>query len=150
MISCLPLFLWMGAIFPFFHSEGNTQLRRACLKIVSNGTQIKSLRIFSMQMLILPFPWALFESRFRMIFPISLDANVTVDRRLSGIKEHCLKMKKLKSLAFSLKSVLKRFSLNSEGIIGTSLLFKKTTTTTTKKQKQKERKKVFNRDQYSL
>ena len=59
-------------------------------------------------------------------------------------------MKKLKSLAFSLKSVLKRFSLNSEGIIGTSLLFKKTTTTTTKKQKQKERKKVFNRDQYSL
>ena len=58
-----------------------------------------------------------------MIFPIFLAENVTVDRRLSaiwltsagrkillGIMEHCLEKKILKSLVFSLKSVMKRYN----------------------------------------
>ena len=58
-----------------------------------------------------------------MTFPISLAENVTVDRCLSviqltsagrelllGRREHCLEKKILKSCAFSLKSVMKRFS----------------------------------------
>ena len=44
---------------------------------------------------------------------------------LLGIKERFLKKKTLKRLAFSLKSVIKRFSQNTEGIIGIFLLFNK-------------------------
>ena len=62
-------------------------------------------------------------SRLRMIFPISSAENVIVDKillvRLLGlgeslvrlvIKGHCLETKLLKSLAFSLMSIMKRFS----------------------------------------
>ena len=75
----------MGTIFPFLHSEEKTPVRRACLKIISNGTQIESLHVLSMGILKLSCPWALFESRFRIIFPISLAENVPVVRRLSVI-----------------------------------------------------------------
>ena len=57
-------FLWMGTIFPFFHSEGNIPVIRPCLKIISSGTQIESPHILSMRILMLSWPWALFESRF--------------------------------------------------------------------------------------
>ena len=78
-------FLWMGTIFPFYHSEGNTPVRRACLKIISSCTQIESPHIFSMRILKSSCPYALFESRYWIIFLISLAENVTVDRRLSVI-----------------------------------------------------------------
>ena len=55
-------------------------------------------------------PWALFELRFVIIFPISLAENLTVDRRLSAIyltlegsellsriREHCLEKKQKSS-----------------------------------------------------
>ena len=45
-------------------TEGNTPLRRACWKIIFNGTQTESLPIFSMQILMLSWSWALSESRF--------------------------------------------------------------------------------------
>ena len=32
----------MGTIFPLFYLKGNTPVRRACLKIISNGTKIES------------------------------------------------------------------------------------------------------------
>ena len=54
----------MGTIFPFFHSERNTPVRRACLEIISNGTRIESPHIFSMRILNLPCPWALFDQDF--------------------------------------------------------------------------------------
>ena len=75
--------LWMETMFFFFHSEGNTPVKRACLKIISNDTQIESPQIFSMCILMLSWPWALFEVRLWMVFPISLAVNVTVDSRLS-------------------------------------------------------------------
>ena len=42
-------YLLMGTIFPFFHSEGNTPVRGAFLKIISNGSQIESPHIFRMR-----------------------------------------------------------------------------------------------------
>ena len=54
----------MGTIFPLFYLEGNTPVRRACLKIISNGTKIESPHIFSMGILKLSCPWTSFESRF--------------------------------------------------------------------------------------
>ena len=73
-------------------------------------------------------PWALFESRFWMIFLISLTENVTGDRRLLiiylisagrelllGIREHCLEKKKKKNSAFSLKSVIKTIFVKQWG-----------------------------------
>ena len=53
--------------------------------MIPNGTQIESLHVFSMGILKLSCPWALFELRFRIIFPISLAENVPVVRRLSVI-----------------------------------------------------------------
>ena len=71
------------AIFTFFRSEGNPPIRRACLKIITNGMKIGLPNIFSMRIRMLSYPWDLFESKFRMIFPIPLVENVTVDRGLS-------------------------------------------------------------------
>ena len=85
LIFCLLRFLWMGTIFHFFHSEGNKPVRRACLKVISNGTQIEPPHILSTRVLMLSCSRALFESKFWMIFPKSLAENVTVDRRLSVI-----------------------------------------------------------------
>ena len=72
------------------------------------------MKYFSMRRLLLSCLWALFESRFWIIFPISSAEKKTVDRRLSlislklagrelflGIREHCLEKKELKNLAFS-------------------------------------------------
>ena len=117
----MSLFLWMGTIFPFFYSERKTPIKRACLRIISNSIELPDM--FSMRILMLSCQQALFESRFWMIFPISLTENVTVVRCFSviqltsagrklllGIREYCLEKKNLKSSAFSLKSVIRRFS----------------------------------------
>ena len=69
-----------------------------------------------MQILMLSCPWALFEVRFWIIFPIPFAENVTVDRhllvikltsagreQLLGIKEHCLEKKKNKIFGVFLK-----------------------------------------------
>ena len=132
------LFLWMGTMFPFFHSEGKTPVRRACLKIISGGTQIESPHIFSMRILMLSCSWALFKSRFWMNFPISLSENVTVEWRLSvislisagrelllGIREHCLEKKKTAKFDFFLKICYKTIFVKQWGIKGIFLLFNK-------------------------
>ena len=80
-------------------------------------------------------PWALFESKFCIIFSISFSVNVIFDKDLSvlgcrkeGISlplsmiEHCLAKKELNSSAFSLKFVTKLFSRRIGGIQGIFLL----------------------------
>ena len=72
-------------IVSLFDSEGIIPVRRALLKINSNGLHIKSPLILSMEMLMLSCPCTLFKSRFRTIFPKSSTANVTAVKRLSVI-----------------------------------------------------------------
>lgn len=72
-------------IVSLFDSEGIIPVRRALLKINSNGLHIKSPLILSMEILMLSCPCILFKSRFRTIFPKSSTANVTAVKRLSVI-----------------------------------------------------------------
>ena len=84
---------------------------------------IDSPLILSMRMLIILCPWALFESKFCIIFSVSFSVNVIFDRDLSvlgcrkngislplSIIEHCLEKKELNNSAFSLKLVTNLFS----------------------------------------
>ena len=111
----LIIFLWMGTISPFFHSDA-----KAWLNIITRGLQMVLPHIFNIRKLILSCPWALLWSIPWIIFPISSAENVTEDNRLLVWKlrlvgsllwlakrEHCLEKKQLKSSPFSLKSVMK-------------------------------------------
>ena len=84
------------------------------LNMNSKSLYIESPHIFNMRMLILSWPWALFELRFWIIFNMSAFRNFTTDKRLSIrkwrggrsllsllIKEYCFAKKELKILAFS-------------------------------------------------
>ena len=79
--------------------------------------------IFSMRMLIMSCPCALFESKLRITFSISFSVNEISDKDLSvsgcmkkGISlplsmiEHCKAKKELNNSAFSLKFVTNLFS----------------------------------------
>ena len=116
---------------PFFHSDGNTVVVRACLKISSRGLKMVSPHIVSMRMLMLSWSWALFGLKLTIIFSIWPTVKLIVHNLLSVKylrfvrsllqfvnKEHWLKRKELKSSVFSLKSVIKRFSWNNGGISG--------------------------------
>ena len=124
---------------PFFHSDGNTPVVRACLKINSRGLQMVLPHILSIRILMLSWPWALFGLRLTIIFSILLVVKLIVRNLLSVTylrfvgsllqffnKEHWLEKKELKSSAFSLKSVIKQFSWNNGGIRGIFLMFKTT------------------------
>ena len=96
---------------------------RACLKVNYRGLQIVLPHILSIRILTLSWPWALFGLRLRIIFSI-LSVMKLIVRNLLTVtylrfvgsllqsfnKEHSLEKKELKSYAFSLKSVIKRFS----------------------------------------
>ena len=84
------------------------------------------------------WPWALFWLRLTLFFSILSAVKLIVSKLLSVTylsfvgsllkffnKEHWLEKKKLRSSAFSLKSVIKEFSWNNGGISGAFLLFKK-------------------------
>lgn len=86
---------------------------------------------FTIQNLILPWPCALFGSRVKIIFIMSVFDNFMFDKLLSikksslggnllsfNIKKHRFVKKELKSSNFSLKSVAKLFSWNDGGISG--------------------------------
>ena len=72
-------------IVSLFDSEGIIPVRRALLKINSNGLHVKSPLILSMEILMLSCPCTLFQSRFWTIFPKSSTANVIAVKRLSVI-----------------------------------------------------------------
>ena len=61
----------MGQYLFLCHSEGSTPVRRTYLKIISNGMQIELAHVYRMLIIMLSCLWALLESRFLMIFPIS-------------------------------------------------------------------------------
>ena len=84
---CLSLFLWMGAIFPFFYSEENAPVRKSYLKTISNGTQIESPHIISMGILMLSSPWALYESRCWITFAKIFDwkCNFRCNKRYNNV-----------------------------------------------------------------
>ena len=86
---CLSLFLCTGTTFAFFHTEENVPLSRQDLEVSSRGG-----KTFSIHILIMSCPWALFRSRFFIILAIS--ALVTgIMLSLAGIslalsiKVHC-------------------------------------------------------------
>ena len=55
----------------YFHSEANVPLSRQDLKISSKGGKTESTHNFSIRILIMSCPWALFGSRFFIILTIS-------------------------------------------------------------------------------
>ena len=69
---CLSPFLWSGITFGFFHLLGIFPLSKWHSKISFKGLLIESSQIFTIAMLILSWPWALFGSRLLIIFRISL------------------------------------------------------------------------------
>ena len=92
--------------------------------------------ILSIRILALSWPWALFGLRRTIILSILSVVKLIVRNLLSVTyliyvgsllqffnKEHWLEKKELKSSAFSLKSIIKRFLWNNGGISGIFLLF---------------------------
>ena len=67
----LVIFLWIGTTLPFFHSEGNLLVFRNNLKIIFRGLQIASPHSFTIGILIISWPWALFESWLLIIWRMS-------------------------------------------------------------------------------
>ena len=112
-------FLWTGTTFVFFHSVVNFPLSKKDWKINIRGLQIEISHILIVRILIISCTWALFGSRFLIIFRISSAEKVIADRdlhvffflRVAGKSllfvtiEHWPANKLLKILAFSLKSV---------------------------------------------
>ena len=64
-------FLWIGTILAFFHSKGKLFVLKQVLTIILRGLQIESTHIFSIGILILSWPWALFGSRLLIIRKMS-------------------------------------------------------------------------------
>ena len=139
--------LWTATTFAFFHSLGVFPLSKQDWKINFRGLQIEVSHILIIRILIISCPWALFGSRFLIIFRISSVEKSIVDRdscvflvRVTGSSlllltiEHWLAKKLLKILAFSLKSVTNLSWCSSGGMQGIFLLFRK----------------VFNIDQYDF
>ena len=107
------------------------------LKISCRGLQIDLPQIFVMWILILSWPWALFGSKFCIIFSISLLEKCKVFKRFSVVqwrlegssllllsKEHCFAKKELESSAFFLKSVTYSFPWKRGGMRAIFLLLK--------------------------
>ena len=126
-----------GLYWLFSHSNGKEAVSIHWLKISFKGLQSDLPLIFIIRIMILTWPWALFESKFCIIFSISLSEKVRVSKqfsvvkwRLRGssllllIKEHCLAKKELKNSAIFLNSVRYSFQWKRGGMSGIFLLFK--------------------------
>ena len=122
--------------FPFSSSVGNSPCFIQDWNIKSKGLQIDLLHSFNIQMLNMPWPWALLGPRFWINVAILSLVKVTVDIDFSGflqrmkgsslelfIIEHCLAKKQLNSCAFFLKSVTYLFQWKRGGIQLIVLLF---------------------------
>ena len=130
---CLPFFLWTGTILPFFQSNGDIPFARQSLNMSSKGLHSEFLHIFNISIFSM--------LRFWIIFNMSVFANSTNDKRFSVRKWSrrgallsifdygtllCKKKeKKLRSLAFFLKSVTNFLLWNNDGITGVLRLFRK-------------------------
>ena len=145
---CLSPFLWTRTTFAFFHSIGNFPLFIQDWKINFRGLQIEVSHILIIRILIISRPWALFGSRFLIIFRISSNKKFIVDRdsrvflffvfcccfffvRVAGSLllfltiKHWLVKKLLKILAFSLKLVTNLSWRNSGDVQRIYLFFRK-------------------------
>ena len=74
---CAPELHMLFSIF-----EGNVALSRQDFKRSSKGCKIEFPQTFSIRILILPCPWALFGSRFYIILAISALVTGTDERAL--------------------------------------------------------------------
>lgn len=81
-------FLWIGSKLALFLSSGNLLFRRNILKIISNW-QIKSTQCLNTKMLILPWPWALFESGFLIIWKTFFLEQWQLTNKFSVRKVNC-------------------------------------------------------------
>ena len=61
---CLSFFLWIGTRLAFFHSSGNMPSFSQFLKMIFSGFHMETPHSFNISMLIISYPWALFESSF--------------------------------------------------------------------------------------
>ena len=115
----------------FFHSSGNLPFCRQLLKINSRGLQIEPPQRFNIWMLIISWPWALFESRFLITWRISFSEkwelvneffvgkiNCDSHTLLLGMMEDCSAKKVLMISLFSLKSTIYLFLWNIGRIHG--------------------------------
>ena len=93
---------------------------------------------FTNKILAISWPWALFGSRFLMIFRISSLVKPIIDRDSWPLQvfiwEHCFTKKVLNISSFLLKSIINLFSCSNGGIQGILLSFRN----------------VFNIDQYDF
>lgn len=114
---------------PFLCSKANQRVNKQPWKIADRSLQIKFPHNFSLRILILSWPFALFRSRFWIFLKIWPDVYFKEDKgfyvkmlRLTGnklllfIKECCLPKKVLESPAFSLKSVANLLSRKRGGM----------------------------------
>ena len=121
----------------FFHSEGNVPISRQDLKISSKGGKIDSPHNFSIRILIMSCPWALFGSRFFIILAISLQVTgihqsvlvvfyVQSRMNFTCIAYHSalLSKKLLSSSALSIKFKMNLLLWNSGGMQGIFLLMR--------------------------
>ena len=69
---CLSPFLWSGITFGFFHLLGIFPLSKWHSKVSFKGLLIESSQIFTIVILIISWPQALFGSRLLIILRISL------------------------------------------------------------------------------
>ena len=114
------------AFFPF---RRNYTGGKSLFQINSRGLQMLSSHILSIRILTLPWPWFLFGLTLAIIFS-KLSAMKLIVRNILSVtylrlegsllqffnKERWLEKKELKSSAFSLKPVIKRFSWNNGAI----------------------------------
>ena len=111
-------FLWIGTTLPFFHFEGNLAVFRHVLKIMLGSLKIASTHSFNIRMLVISWPWDLFESWLLNIWRMSISEksqkvklysvsnfNSDGNRLLFGMIEHWLAKKESKIQLFSWKSV---------------------------------------------
>ena len=134
----MSFFWWAGTSFAFFHSDGKMPCIRQDLKTMLSGLKKDLSHNSSMQVLIIPSPWALFESSLLIMFLISSTEKLTSERDFSVIKvkshsnvlpllinEHCFTKKEFKISLFSMKSVINLLSWKSGGIQWIFLPFKR-------------------------
>ena len=127
--TLLVFFVWIGATFAFFHSDGKMPCVRQDLKIILRDLQMDLSHNWSKKILILLSLWALFESGLLILIcstkKSTSESDFSVIKGKSdsnvlplSINELCFPKKELKILLFSLKSVINLLSCKCGAIQG--------------------------------